>query len=56
MTRLALRADLRGCRLGHPKAATLRQSYAGLPARLAAEGVAPSIPWLFGFKLDFRFR
>jgi hypothetical protein len=37
-------------------AAQLRQHYQGLPAKLVAEGIDPSIPWLYGFKLDFRFR
>ena len=34
----------------------LRSEYEGLPAKLAAEGVDPRIPWLYGFQLDFRFR
>ena len=39
-----------------PNAALLRQHYEGLPERLAAEGVDPRVPWLYGFKLDFRFK
>jgi Transposase DDE domain len=39
-----------------PNADHLQRSYAGLPARLSAEGIDPRIPWLYGFKLDFRFR
>jgi hypothetical protein len=39
-----------------PNAERLRQCYAGLPHRLADEHVDPRIPWLYGFKLDFRFR
>ena len=32
------------------------QHYEGLPDRLLAEHVDPHVPWLYGFKLDFRFR
>jgi hypothetical protein len=39
-----------------PNAAQLREHYEGLPHRLAAERVDPHIPWLYGYKLDFRFR
>ena len=39
-----------------PNAELLRSHYEGLPKKLAAEGTAPEIPWLYGFKLDFRFR
>jgi hypothetical protein len=39
-----------------PNAERLRQHYEGLPDRLVAEHVDPHIPWLYGFKLDFRFR
>ena len=34
----------------------LQNIYADLPAKLAAEKIDPRIPWLYGFKLDFRFR
>ena len=34
----------------------LRQHYEHLPEKLAAERVNPHVPWLFNFKLDFRFR
>ncbi len=34
----------------------LRPQYEGLPAKLAADGVDPRIPWLYGFKLDFQFK
>ena len=34
----------------------LRSQYEGLPEKLADEGTAPEIPWLYGVKLDFRFR
>jgi hypothetical protein len=39
-----------------PNADRLRQHYEGLPDKLAAEGVDPRVPWLYDFKLDFRFR
>ena len=39
-----------------PHADQLRRHYEGLPGRLKAEGVDPRVPWLFGFKLDFRFK
>jgi len=39
-----------------PNANRLVQAYTGLPAKLSAEGIDPGIPWLYGFKLDFRFR
>jgi hypothetical protein len=38
-----------------PNAERLRGHYEGLPKKLAAENVNPSIPWLFNYKLDFRF-
>jgi len=38
----------------HPDA--LRPQYENLPGKLAAEGVCPHIPWLYNFKLDFRFK
>ena len=39
-----------------PNAEQLRQHFAGLPDRLRSEQVDPCIPWLYGLKLDFRFR
>src|SRR5260370_15696379 len=39
-----------------PTADNLRHTYEHLPATLRAEGVAPQVPWLYGFKLDFCFR
>lgn len=39
-----------------PNAEQLRPHYEGLPERLAGEGIDPHIPWLYDFKLDFRFR
>jgi hypothetical protein len=34
----------------------LRAHYEDLPAQLADENIDPAIPWLYGYKLDFRFR
>lgn len=39
-----------------PNVDRLRQCYEDLPSKLAAEKVDPRIPWLFNFKLDFRFK
>ncbi len=39
-----------------PNAELLRQHYEGLPDRLIQDHVDPCIPWLYGYKLDFRFR
>lgn len=39
-----------------PNVEQLRKHYEGLPKRLENENVAPSVPWLYGYKLDFRFR
>jgi hypothetical protein len=39
-----------------PNVSLLEQAYAGLPAKLSMEGIDPRIPWLYNFKLDFRFR
>ena len=39
-----------------PDAALLQRHYEHLPEKLAREGVNPEIPWLFNFKLDFRFK
>jgi len=39
-----------------PQAAVLREHFEGLPKRLASEGIAPGIPWLYNLKLDFRFK
>ena len=39
-----------------PNVGQLRQHYEGLPDRLQSEHIDPRIPWLYGFKLDFRFR
>jgi Transposase DDE domain len=39
-----------------PNADRLRQHYEGLPQKLHAENVDPRVPWLYNYKLDFRFR
>ena len=39
-----------------PEAERLRRHYEDLPAKLKAEQIDPRIPWLYGFRLDFRFR
>ena len=39
-----------------PHAERLRAHYEQLPDRLEREHISPQIPWLYGFKLDFRFR
>lgn len=39
-----------------PHAQQLRQHYEHLPQKLAEEGVDSRIPWLYDFKLDFRFK
>jgi hypothetical protein len=39
-----------------PNTEALRGHYEGLPDKLQAQGVKPEIPWLYGYKLDFRFR
>jgi hypothetical protein len=38
-----------------PNVETLRKHYEELPAKLEAEHIDPRVPWLYGFKLDFRF-
>ena len=39
-----------------PNVEQLRKHYEDLPERLAAEQIGASIPWLYGYELDFRFR
>lgn len=39
-----------------PNPESLREHYENLPDKLAAEGVDPRVPWLYGYKLDFRFK
>lgn len=39
-----------------PNARQLETHYHGLPAKLTRENIRPEIPWLFNYKLNFRFR
>ncbi len=39
-----------------PKELKLQEHYQGLPEKLLNEGLNPHIPWLYDFKLDFRFK
>jgi hypothetical protein len=39
-----------------PNTESLRQHYEDLPNKLAAQNIDSRIPWLFDFKLDFRFK
>lgn len=39
-----------------PNCNLLRNHYENLPEKLQAEGINPTIPWLYDFKLDFRFK
>ncbi len=39
-----------------PNATLLRSHYENLPEKLSREGINPEIPWLYNFKLDFRFK
>jgi hypothetical protein len=39
-----------------PEADKWKQHFENLPQRLEKEGVDPHVPWLYNFKLDFRFR
>ena len=39
-----------------PQVEQLRKHYERLPDKLAAEQVDPRVPWLYGYKLDFRFK
>ena len=34
----------------------LRNHYEYLPDKLTEENVEPTVPWLYNYKLDFRFR
>ena len=35
---------------------SLRSHYEELPEKLANENVEPTVPWLYNYQLDFRFR
>jgi hypothetical protein len=39
-----------------PKELNLHKHYQNLPEKLASEGINPKVPWLYDFKLDFRFK
>jgi hypothetical protein len=39
-----------------PNASLLQHHYEHLPEKLARQGVNPEIPWLYNFKIDFRFK
>lgn len=39
-----------------PKELNIQRYYENLPKKLIAEGVDPRVPWLYNFKVDFRFR
>ena len=39
-----------------PNAGLWKQHFENLPRQLQTEGVDPRVPWLFNFKLDFRFK
>jgi hypothetical protein len=39
-----------------PKEYNLHDNYSNLPQKLTSEGIDPRIPWLYNFKLDFRFK
>ena len=39
-----------------PSDLKLNKHYQNLPDKLSSEGICPNIPWLYNFKLDFRFR
>jgi hypothetical protein len=34
----------------------IKSHYENLPEKLTAEGIQPTIPWLYNYKLDFRFK
>lgn len=39
-----------------PKELNLHKNYSNIPERLIRQGVNPKIPWLYDFKIDFRFK
>lgn len=39
-----------------PKELNLQNNYQGLPAKLISKGINPKMPWLYDYKLDFRFK
>lgn len=38
------------------KKLNLHNHYENLPRRLLSDGINPKIPWLYNFKLDFKFK
>jgi hypothetical protein len=39
-----------------PHSERLRAHYENLPQKLTQDGIKPEVPWLYNYKLDFRFR
>ncbi len=39
-----------------PNPDLMKRHYENLPEKLSLEGIRPAIPWLYDFKLDFRFK
>lgn len=39
-----------------PNPDLMKRHYENLPEKLSFEGISPTIPWLYDFKLDFRFK
>jgi hypothetical protein len=39
-----------------PNPNLMKEHYENLPKKLSSEGVSPTIPWLYDFKLDFQFK
>lgn len=39
-----------------PEYLGLKKYYEGMPEKLEAEGIDPRVPWLYNFKVDYRFK
>ena len=39
-----------------PNELNLKSNYQDLPTKLMSEGINPQVPWLYNYKLDFRFK
>jgi len=39
-----------------PNPELMKSNYENLPDKLTSEGIRPTIPWLYDFKLDFQFK
>ena len=39
-----------------PNPELMKEHYENLPDKLISEGIKPTVPWLYDFKLDFRFK